>query len=67
MNSKTIHIKKDEGIRVFIDLNETLIRTGEVALINRLIEENELEEFIKLCELLSDEVDAFELGVFQMS
>jgi hydroxymethylpyrimidine pyrophosphatase-like HAD family hydrolase len=62
MNSiNKILAKGSDGIRVFIDLNETLIRTGEVTFTDRLIEINELEEFTQLCRFLSKNVSIFEV------
>lgn len=62
MNSiNKIFVKRSDGIRIFIDLNETLIRTGEVTFIDRLAEVNELEEFVQICKFLSKKVGIFEI------
>lgn len=39
----------ERPVVIFLDLNETLIRTGEVALAERLAEQHQLEEFRALC------------------
>jgi len=52
------HIKK---LRIFLDLNETLIRTGEISDILLKEEINDLINFRKLCDKIADSYEAFEI------
>lgn len=57
--SLTLNGKK--GLRIFLDLNETLIRTGEVNPSLRLKETMELNKFEHLCKLFSKKFKYFEI------
>lgn len=52
------HISK---LRLFLDLNETLIHTGKVEADVLAAELQELNQFVLLCESLSSQLDKFEL------
>lgn len=51
-----IPLPSGSGLRLLIDLNETLIRTGTVPLAERIREQIELEEFAQQCRRLAAEL-----------
>ncbi len=55
----TLNGKKE--LRIFLDLNETLIRTGEVNPSLRLKETKELNKFESLCKIISKKLNYFEI------
>jgi len=52
---------RGQGVRLFLDLNETLVHTGEVAPGVRLQETRELNRFVSLCERISASTARFHL------
>ena len=53
MENKCIEVQRERGLRVFLDLNETLIRTGQVSLPDRLEEQRQLDDFLAECHRLA--------------
>ena len=52
---------RSRGFRLFLDLNETLIRTGEVSFEDRIREQKQLQKFKAICLNLVNKYESFEL------